>query len=123
VEERAKDSLEQEKQYLRKINANPYFWQRCFSYWKLSGPGWIQSALTLGAGSAGSAIFAGSVFGYKLLWVQPVAYICFFILQNKKSYLGKHINKGIKGSVWNLILILAILVVAAGALVKIISLF
>jgi len=73
VEERDRDALEQEKEYLRKINAKPYFWQRWFGYWKLSGPGWIQSALTLGAGSAGSAIFAGSVFGYKLLWVQPVA--------------------------------------------------
>jgi hypothetical protein len=55
--------------------------------------------------------------------MMPVAYICFFILQNKKNYLGNQVNKGLKGSVWNLILILAILVVAAGALVKIISLF
>jgi manganese transport protein len=73
VEERDMHSLEREKEYLKKINTKPYFWQRWFGFWKLSGPGWIQSALTLGAGSAGSAIFAGSVFGYRLLWVQPVA--------------------------------------------------
>jgi len=73
VEERDRSSLDKEKEYLIRVNAKPYFWQRWFGYWKLSGPGWIQSALTLGAGSAGSAIFAGSVFGYKLLWVQPVA--------------------------------------------------
>jgi len=73
VEERDIHSLEREKENLKQINIKPYFWQRWFGYWKLSGPGWIQSALTLGAGSAGSAIFAGSVFGYKLLWVQPVA--------------------------------------------------
>ncbi|MBD3414680.1 MAG: hypothetical protein GF421_09660 [Candidatus Aminicenantes bacterium] len=73
VEERDKDSLKREKEYLNKINAKPHFWQRWAGFWNLSGPGWIQSALTLGAGSAGSAIFAGSVFGYKLLWVQPVA--------------------------------------------------
>jgi len=39
----------------------------------MSGPGWVQSALTLGAGSAGSTIMAGSLYGYDLLWVQPVA--------------------------------------------------
>ncbi len=73
VEERDPEALGQEVALLQEINARPYFWQRWQGYWGLSGPGWVQSALTLGAGSAGSAIFAGSVFGYKLLWVQPVA--------------------------------------------------
>jgi Mn2+/Fe2+ NRAMP family transporter len=73
VETRDPDALEQEGKLLAEINARPHFWQRWRGYWGLSGPGWMQSALTLGAGSAGSAIFAGSVFGYKLLWVQPVA--------------------------------------------------
>ncbi len=73
VEERDHESLEREVTRLRTINAQPHFWQRWRGYWGLSGPGWVQSALTLGAGSAGSAIFAGSVFGYQLLWVQPVA--------------------------------------------------
>jgi manganese transport protein len=67
------EGLERERHILAEINARPYFWQRWRGYWRLSGPGWVQSALTLGAGSAGSAIFAGAVFGYKLLWVQPVA--------------------------------------------------
>lgn len=73
VETRDPDALEQEGKLLTEINARPHFWQRWRGYLGLSGPGWMQSALTLGAGSAGSAIFAGSVFGYKLLWVQPVA--------------------------------------------------
>ena len=73
VEEKDPAALEQELISLREINVRPRFWQRWRGYWGLSGPGWVQSALTLGAGSAGSAIFAGSVFGYKLLWVQPVA--------------------------------------------------
>lgn len=73
VEARDPDALEQERTRLSAVNARPRFWQRWMGYWGLSGPGWVQSALTLGAGSAGSAIFAGSVFGYKLLWVQPVA--------------------------------------------------
>lgn len=73
VETRDSKALEHERQLLEEINARPHFWNRWRGYWGLSGPGWIQSALTLGAGSAGSAIFAGSVFGYRLLWVQPVA--------------------------------------------------
>jgi len=73
VEARDPEALEHERQVLREINARPHFWQRWRGYWGLSGPGWIQSALTLGAGSASSAIFAGAVYGYKLLWVQPVA--------------------------------------------------
>jgi len=73
VESRDPEALEQERQTLVQINSRPRFWQRWRGYWSLSGPGWVQSALTLGAGSAGSAIFAGSIYGYKLLWVQPVA--------------------------------------------------
>jgi manganese transport protein len=67
------EALAQERKLLKDISDRPYFWQRWRGYWKLSGPGWVQSALTLGAGSAGSAIFAGAVYGYRLLWVQPVA--------------------------------------------------
>jgi Mn2+/Fe2+ NRAMP family transporter len=73
VEARDPEALEQEKQLLVSINGRPHFWQRWQGYWGLSGPGWVQSALTLGAGSASAAIFAGAVYGYRLLWVQPVA--------------------------------------------------
>lgn len=73
VEARDPEALAHEKELLREINDRPHFWQRWKGYWGLSGPGWVQSALTLGAGSAGSAIFAGAVYGYRLLWVQPVA--------------------------------------------------
>lgn len=73
VESRDPEALEKERQNLENINSHPHIWQRWKGYWSLSGPGWVQSALTLGAGSAGSAIFAGAVSGYKLLWVQPLA--------------------------------------------------
>jgi manganese transport protein len=67
------EALEREKAKLREIDARPGLFRRWRGYWNLTGPGWVQSALTLGAGSAGSSIYAGAVFGYKLLWVQPVA--------------------------------------------------
>jgi len=73
VAARDPEALEREKARLMEIEAIPSRWRRWRAYWSLSGPGWVQSALTLGAGSAGSSIFAGAVFGYDLLWVQPVA--------------------------------------------------
>jgi manganese transport protein len=56
------------------------------------------------------------------LLMMPVAYICFFVLQNSKGYLGDEVSRGVKGTVWNAVLILAILVVAVGAVVKVMSL-
>jgi Mn2+/Fe2+ NRAMP family transporter len=73
VEKFDTEALHQENDLLHEINANRSLIKRWKGYWKLSGPGWMQSAVTLGAGSAASSIFAGSVFGYKLLWVQPVS--------------------------------------------------
>jgi hypothetical protein len=56
------------------------------------------------------------------LVMMPIAYIGFFILQNKRSYLGKDMVRGARGAVWNVLLMVAILVVAAGAVIKILSL-
>jgi hypothetical protein len=57
------------------------------------------------------------------LIMMPIAYICFFILQNSKSYLGDEVNKGVKGGIWNMLMIVAIIVVAIGASLKILSMF
>ena len=43
------------------------------AYLRLSGPGWLQGAMTLGGGSAITSLTIGAVYGYELLWVQPVA--------------------------------------------------
>jgi manganese transport protein len=40
---------------------------------KQMGPGYMQSAMTLGGGTAFAAIFGGAAFGYRLLWVAPVS--------------------------------------------------
>ena len=73
VKERDSRSLEAERAYLREVNARPRRLDRWRGYWKLTGPGWLQSAITLGAGSAGSTILAGAAYGYRLLWVSPLA--------------------------------------------------
>lgn len=42
-------------------------------YLKLIGPGYLQSAMTLGGGTAAASLYAGALFGYQLLWVAPLA--------------------------------------------------
>jgi Mn2+/Fe2+ NRAMP family transporter len=62
----------QEIELLQDI-AKRSFFPRAFGYVKLTGPGLLQGAMTLGAGSAAASVVAGASFGYKLLWVQPIA--------------------------------------------------
>lgn len=47
--------------------------RRAAGYLRFMGPGYLQSATTLGGGTAFASIFAGAAFGYELLWVAPVA--------------------------------------------------
>lgn len=47
--------------------------KRALAYLRLSGPGWLQGAMTLGGGSAIASLTIGGVYGYELLWVQPLA--------------------------------------------------
>jgi len=42
-------------------------------YLSLTGPGWMQSALTLGSGSAMASLYLGAQYKFSLLWVQPLA--------------------------------------------------
>jgi manganese transport protein len=46
---------------------------RIAGYLRFMGPGYLQSAMTLGGGSAFAALFSGAAFGYQLLWVAPAA--------------------------------------------------
>ncbi|MEK9634902.1 MAG: hypothetical protein VW622_13770, partial [Opitutae bacterium] len=67
-------SIEEEKQYLAHAEASGLV-SRLGAYAKLSGPGWLQSAITLGGGSLASSLFLGVLAGTSLLWLQPVAII------------------------------------------------
>jgi Mn2+/Fe2+ NRAMP family transporter len=66
------DTQEQEKALLQNLAQKPFV-PRSLGYIKMTGPGLLQSAMTLGAGSAAASVVAGASFGYKMLWVQPVA--------------------------------------------------
>jgi len=43
------------------------------TYLRLSGPGWLQSAITLGGGSLAGGLYLGVLSGYGMMWLQPLA--------------------------------------------------
>ncbi len=65
-------ALAEERQRLAELDSAPRK-TRWRAFAGLIGPGYMQSAMTLGSGTAASALFAGAVFGYQLLWVAPLA--------------------------------------------------
>lgn len=66
------EALAAERAWLAENDAKPTA-GRWFGYLRKGGPGYLQSALTLGGGSASASLFAGAAFGYQLLWVAPTA--------------------------------------------------
>ncbi len=66
------EQIQREEAELDALARKPFF-PRAAGYIKRTGPGLLQSAMTLGAGSATASVVAGASFGYKLLWVQPLA--------------------------------------------------
>ncbi len=57
------------------------------AYFKLSGPGWLQSALTLGGGSLAGSLYLGVLGGMSLLWVQPLAMVLGIIMLSAIGYV------------------------------------
>jgi len=57
------------------------------AYLKLSGPGWLQSAITLGGGSLGSSLYLGVLAGVSMMWVQPLAMILGIIMLSAIAYI------------------------------------
>ncbi|NQZ59589.1 MAG: divalent metal cation transporter, partial [Lentisphaeraceae bacterium] len=57
------------------------------TYMSLSGPGWLQSAITLGGGSLAGALFLGVVGGTEFLWVQLAAMIMGVVMLSAIAYV------------------------------------
>ena len=57
------------------------------TYIRLSGPGWLQGAITLGGGSLAGALYLGVIMGYHLMWLQPIAMILGVIMLSAISYV------------------------------------
>jgi len=54
---------------------------------RLSGPGWLQSAITLGGGSLAGALFLGVLGGTSLLWLQLMAISMGVVMLSAISYV------------------------------------
>lgn len=70
----AAPSLSEDSRLLRSIAHEPLR-KRLPVYFKLSGPGWLQSAITLGGASLSGSLYLGVIGGFGLLWLQPLAMI------------------------------------------------
>ena len=80
------DSYERELATIESVaDASPA--KKFFTYAKLSGPGWLQGAITLGGGSLAGALFLGSTVGFGAMWVQPLAMICGIIMLSAIAYV------------------------------------
>jgi len=54
---------------------------------KLSGPGWLQSGITLGGVSFSSSLYLGVLAGFSFLWLQPLAMILGIIMLGAIAYV------------------------------------
>ena len=57
------------------------------TYTRLSGPGWLQSAITLGGGSLSSSLYLGILAGFGMMWLQPFAMVLGILMLGCISYV------------------------------------
>src|SRR5690625_4092454 len=77
--------FDDERLMLVEVQNEPWY-VRFKTYFKLSGPGWLQSALTLGGGSLTSSLYLGVLAGFTMLWLQPVAMVLGIIMLSALGY-------------------------------------
>ena len=92
-----------EQAYLAELQSKPFL-KRMLGYFSLSGPGWLQGAITLGGGSLSGSLYLGVLAGFGLMWLQPLAMIMGIIMLSAIAYvslstgerpfdaINKHIN-------------------------------
>jgi len=56
-------------------------------FMRLSGPGWLQSGITLGGGSLSSSLYLGVLVGFSFMWLQPLAMILGVIMLSAIAYV------------------------------------
>ena len=79
------EALAAEVRWLQEQDRRPAA-QRYLAFLKKGGPGYLQSALTLGGGTAATMLFAGAAFGYGLLWVAPISMLLGVIMMSAVAH-------------------------------------
>lgn len=97
------NKVEQDRAALASVEGKGFF-GKLGVYTKLSGPGWLQSAITLGGGSLAGSLYIGVIGGYDMLWLQPLMMILGIIMLSAIAYvtlstgekpfhaINKHVN-------------------------------
>ncbi len=57
------------------------------AFFRLSGPGWLQSAITLGGGSLAGSLYLGVIGGYEFMWLQPLMMILGIVMLSAIAYV------------------------------------
>jgi Mn2+/Fe2+ NRAMP family transporter len=96
-------AVERDRQIILQVQSKGML-AKLFAFTRLSGPGWLQGAITLGGGSLAGSLYLGVLAGYDLMWLQPLAMILGIIMLSAISYvslstgerpfdaINKHIN-------------------------------
>lgn len=61
---------------------------KLLTYTKLSGPGWLQGAITLGGGSLAGSLYLGIIGGYEMMWLQPLMMIFGIVMLSAIGYVA-----------------------------------
>jgi Mn2+/Fe2+ NRAMP family transporter len=73
----------------REKGTGPKYW----AYLKLSGPGWLQGAITLGGGSLAGSLYLGIIGGYEMMWLQPLMMIFGIVMLSAIGYVALSTQK------------------------------
>ncbi len=87
TDEAANSRIEQDRQLILDAKTKGTG-AKIMAYTRLSGPGWLQSAITLGGGSLAGGLYLGILSGYHLMWLQPVAMIMGVIMLSAIGYVA-----------------------------------
>ncbi|HCO23895.1 MAG TPA: hypothetical protein DIT97_12900, partial [Gimesia maris] len=87
TEEAANSRIEQDRQLILDAKERGTG-AKILAYTRLSGPGWLQSAITLGGGSLAGGLYLGILSGYHLMWLQPVAMIMGVVMLSAIGYVA-----------------------------------
>ena len=63
------------------------------AYARLSGPGWLQGAITLGGGSLAGSLYLGVIGGYEMMWLQPLMMILGIVMLSAIGYVALSIEE------------------------------
>jgi len=64
-----------------------------WTFLRLSGPGWLQSGITLGGVSFSSSLYLGVLVGFAFMWLQPLAMILGIIMLGAIAYVTLSIRE------------------------------